>query len=162
MSRLRSALGILLHVEDSPHRIALAFGIGVWIALFPIWGIHTLMALGIAFALRLSRAAMVIGAYVNNPWTMAPCYLSGTILGCWILGVPVGGLAEIDFSFGEGNGAWREVLLTLRPYLWPFVVGNTVLGILAGLLAYVVLREILERRRRAAASASGGAAAPAH
>lgn len=161
MSRLRSALGILLHVEDSPHRIALAFGIGIWIALFPIWGIHTLMALGIAFALRLSRAAMVIGAYVNNPWTMAPCYLAGTILGCWMLGVPVSGLTAIDFSFGSGEG-WRQVLQTLRPYLWPFVVGNTVLGIVGGIVGYVVLREILERRRRSAAGTSGGAAAAAH
>jgi uncharacterized protein (DUF2062 family) len=145
MSWLKRALKVLLHVEDTPHRIALAFGIGVFIAFFPIWGVHTGMALGIAFALRLSRAAMVIGAYVNNPWTIVPCYLSGTVVGCWILGVPVEGLYALDWDFGRG--VKRLLLETLEPYLWPFVVGNTVLGLAAGGLGYALLRFALEKRR---------------
>ena len=39
------------------------------------------MALGIAFAFRLSRAAILLGAYVNNPWTLAPMYMAGTLAG---------------------------------------------------------------------------------
>jgi uncharacterized protein (DUF2062 family) len=147
--RLRRGLEILLHVEDTPHRIALAFGIGVWIAFFPIWGIHTVMALAIAFAFRLSRAAMVIGAYVNNPWTMGPMYLGGTLLGCALLGVSTEGLASLDWDSGK-NGFVKTMLQTLRPYLWPFVVGNTVAGIVAGAAGYGILRTALERRRRAA------------
>ena len=37
----------------------------------------------------------------------------------------------------------------LRPFVLPFVVGNLVLGVIGGLVAYVVLRFILERRRPA-------------
>ena len=143
MSRLANAAKLLLHVDDSPHRIALAFGIGVWIAFFPIWGIHTLMALGIAFLFRLSRAAMVIGAYVNNPWTVVPFYAGGTVLGCWLLGIPVEGSFQLEWN-------------ALRPYLWPFVIGNTVVGVVGGIAGYALLRFILERRRRA--QPSGGSA----
>src|SRR6185295_5462370 len=71
MMSLRRAVQAVLHVEDTPHRIALAFAVGVFIAFFPIWGIHTAMALGVAFLFRLSRAATMVGAWVNNPWTMA-------------------------------------------------------------------------------------------
>ena len=35
------------------------------------------MALAIAFAFRLSRAAVLVGIYLNNPWTMAPMYIAG-------------------------------------------------------------------------------------
>lgn len=146
MSRTKNALKLLLHVEDTPHRLALAFGIGVWIAFFPIWGIHTAMALVIAFALRLSRAAMVLGAYVNNPWTAPALYTAGTVLGCWLLGVPVEGFDDLDWSL-RGWAFFDSLLETLRPYLWPFVVGNTLVGVAGGALSYFVLRRVLERRR---------------
>lgn len=149
MGTLARALKLLLHVEDTPHRIALSFGIGVWIAFFPIWGIHTLMALGLAFALRLSRAAMLIGAYLNNPWTLVPFYTAGTLVGCWMLGVPAESFA-LDGSLGH-RALLESLILTLRPYLWPFVVGNTVLGVAGGVVSYLSLRFALERRRAAVA-----------
>jgi hypothetical protein len=147
VKRIANAVKLLLHVEDTPHRIALAFGIGIWIAFFPIWGIHTAMALLIAFAFRLSRAAMVLGAYVNNPWTVAPLYTAGTILGCWLLGVPVEGFEDLDWTL-KGWAFLEALLQTLRPYLWPFILGNTIVGVVGGLAAYFALRWVLERRRR--------------
>jgi uncharacterized protein len=149
VTALRRAIQALLHVEDTPHRIALSFAIGVWIAFFPIWGIHTAMALGVAFLFRLSRAAMLIGAYVNNPWTMAPLYTAGTVVGCLLLGVSTGGLTSLDWRLG-----WRAffatLLETLRPYLWPFVLGNLALGAVAASLSYLALKHALEARRRPA------------
>jgi uncharacterized protein (DUF2062 family) len=143
--RLRRSLQILFHLEDTPRRVALAFGVGVWIAFFPVLGVHTLMALGIAFAFRLSRAAILLGAYVNNPWTIAPLYLAGTLLGCALLGVSTEGLGHIRWDL-HGAEFYRELAVGLRPYVWPFVVGNTILGIVAGAVAYVIVRHVLERR----------------
>jgi len=155
VSRIASAVKLLLHVDDSPHRIALAFAIGIWIAFFPIWGIHTAMALAIAFLFRLSRAAMVLGAWVNNPWTVAPFYTAGTVLGCWLLRVPVEGSLDLDWTL-KGWAFLEALVRTLRPYLWPFLVGNTIVGVAAGVVAYFGLRWVLERRRRA--QPSGGSA----
>jgi hypothetical protein len=147
--RLKRTLQILLQLQDTPHRIALAFGIGVWIAFSPAFGLHTGLALAIAYRFRLSRAAMLIGAYVNNPWTIAPMYTAGTLLGSYLLGVAPEGLSHIDWSL-EGRAFYEALLLGLRPYLWPFVVGNTLLGIVGGAAAYFALRSALERRRQAA------------
>src|SRR5688572_19685112 len=96
--RLRRAFAVLFHVEDSPHRIALAFGLGVFIAFSPLLGLHTAMALGIALLFRLSKAAVIIGIYVNNPWTIAPMYMAGTLLGCGMLGVSTDDLSAIRFD----------------------------------------------------------------
>jgi uncharacterized protein len=144
-SRFRRALQVLLHVEDTPHRIALAFGIGVWIAFSPLLGVHTLLALGIAFAFRLSRVAILLGAYINNPWTLAPLYLAGTVVGCILMGVSTEGLAAVDWS-QQGAAFHEHLVASLRPYLWPFLLGNTVLGVTGGMLGYVLLRRVLERR----------------
>jgi uncharacterized protein (DUF2062 family) len=150
MSRIRQQLQVLLHVEDSPHRIALAFGIGVWIAFFPVLGIHTGMALAIAFAFRLSRVAILLGTWVNNPWTIAPMYTAGTLLGCLLLGVSPAGLQEIDWgglSGGSMRETFRRVTHALWPFLWPYCLGNTLLGLAGGAASYFALRGFLERRR---------------
>jgi uncharacterized protein (DUF2062 family) len=144
--RLGRALQILLHVEDTPHRIALSFAIGVWLAFNPLFGAHTAMALGIAFLFRLSRAAMLVGAYINNPWTLAPMYTAGTFLGSWLLGVSPHGIEEIDWDL-SGAAFYASLLEGLRPYLWPYVVGNLILGVVAALPAYILLRTFLERRK---------------
>jgi uncharacterized protein (DUF2062 family) len=149
MSRLRRALQVLLHVEDEPGRVALAFGIGVWIAFFPIIGIHTGLALAIAFVFRLSRVAILTGAWMNNPWTIAPIYMAGTVLGCFLLGVSTEGLEAIDWSL-HGAAFYEALLEGLRPYVLPFVVGNVVAGTVVGALAYLLLRSVLERRRQPA------------
>lgn len=148
-SRLQRTLDILLHVGDTPHRTAVAFGIGVYIAFFPILGIHTGLALAIAFLFRLNRVAILLGAYVNNPWTLVPMYMAGTLVGCFLMDVPTGGLTEIDTRH-HGMAFYRAMLETLRPYLWPFVLGNTVLGVAAAFVGYLALRSFLLRRRAAA------------
>lgn len=148
MSRLRQMGRVLLHVEDSPNRVALAFGIGLFIAFFPILGIHTGLALGIAFAFRLSRVAILTGTWTNNPWTIGPMYTGGTLLGCAMLGVSPEGLGAIDWTL-QGRAFYGALFEGLRPYLLPYVVGNLVAGAAAGLVGYVALRTLLERRRPA-------------
>jgi uncharacterized protein (DUF2062 family) len=146
MGRMKRIVEILLHLEDTPHRTALAFGIGVWLAFFPIYGIHTLMALAIAFLFRLNRAALIVGAWVNNPWTVAPLYTAGTLIGCALLGVSPEGFRNIDWEL-HGIAFIQALVQGLRPYLWPFVLGNMILGLLAGSAAYVVMKSVLDRRQ---------------
>jgi uncharacterized protein (DUF2062 family) len=144
--RLRRFVHILFFLDDSPHRIALSFAIGVWIAFCPLIGIHTALALAIAITFRLSRSAILLGAYVNNPWTLAPLYMSGTLLGCALLGVSPAELWQVKWTHGP---RLIETLAGLRPLLWPFVVGNVLLGSLSSVLAYGVTRRVLERRKAA-------------
>ena len=146
MSRLRQLGQVLFHVEDTPHRTALAFGVGVFIAFSPLLGIHWLLALGTAFALRLNRVAVLLGTYVNNPWTLAPLYLAGTALGCALLGVSPEGLSTIEWH-RHGWDFYAHLMEHLKPYVWPYVVGNTLLGGAAGGATYFVLRWAIERRR---------------
>jgi uncharacterized protein (DUF2062 family) len=146
MNWLRRTEQVLFHVDDSPSRVALAFALGVFIAFFPIFGIHTGMAIAIAIAFRLNKAALVVGTLVNNPWTVAPMYSAGTLLGCFVLGVSPASLGAVDW--GLSGGAFYASLVTgLRPLVLPFVVGNLALGVLAAAVVFVLLRPLLARRR---------------
>jgi uncharacterized protein (DUF2062 family) len=151
---MRRAFQVLLHVQDTPHRIALAFALGVLIAFSPLLGIHTGLALGLAFLFRLSRVAILAGAWTNNPWTLAPMYAAGTALGCELLGVSAESLELVDWSL-HGRAFYAALWEGLRPLVLPFVIGNTVLGVVAAFLAYLLLRSLLERRQAVAEAPRG-------
>jgi uncharacterized protein (DUF2062 family) len=150
MGKLGQRLQILLGIEDTPHRVALSFAIGVCLAWFPIYGSHTVLALLFAHLCRVSRAPALLGIWVNNPWTIVPMYMAGTLLGCAMMGISPEDLWAIDWHVAVHS--FHGMFDALRPYLWPFLVGNTVLGVLAGVVSYFGLRAFLERRRRTAAA----------
>lgn len=156
MGRLRRLAAVLLRLQDTPHRVALAFAIGLFIAFSPFLGFHTVIALAVGFSTRLSRAALLIGAYFTNPWTLAPFYGAGLVLGCWLLGIPVQGATASWTAFV--HGARDELWRALGVYLWPFLLGNLLLGSGSALVGYALLRSALERRRIPEAQPSGGLA----
>jgi uncharacterized protein (DUF2062 family) len=149
LNRLRQAFRLLLHVDDTPHRVALAFAIGVFIAFFPIIGIHTAMALAIAFLFRLNRVAILAGSLVNNPWTLAPLFMAGTVVGCVLLGVSSSALGSVEWG-RHGWASYETLAATLRPLLLPYLIGNLALGVAGGVVSYFLLRLILEKRRQPA------------
>lgn len=144
---MNNVLKRLLHLQDPPHRTALAFGTGVFIAFSPLLGLHTVMAIVIAFAFGLNRVAVLAGAWINF-WALAPCYAFGTLIGALMLGVDTGDLSAIDWS--QGIGALTSTLGTL---FWPIMLGNTVLGAVAAVPAYTLSRKFLEARDQRKAEA---------
>ena len=56
-----------------------------------------------------------------------------------------GSPVAIDWHL-KGRAFDRALVATLRPLVWPFVVGNLVLGVVAGLVAFLLLRTLLARR----------------
>lgn len=147
MKHLRRLAQLVLQVRGTPTQVARAFGIGVFLAFFPIFGIHTLLALGLAFAFRLNRVAILAGTFMNNPWTIAPMYTAGTLLGAALLGVPPTAVSAIDWSL-TGQAFHESLAAGVQTLLWPFVTGNLLLGVVAGAVAFLIVRGILESRRR--------------
>jgi uncharacterized protein (DUF2062 family) len=157
MRWMRRTGQVLLHVEDSPSRVAAAFALGVFIAFFPIVGIHTGLAILLALPLRLNKVAVLAGAWTNNPWTLAPMFTAGTLVGCFLLRRSPASLGAIDWSL-HGRSFYESLAAGLRPLLLPFFVGNLALGATAAALSFVVLRALLARqgaRARAGLDAPG-------
>jgi uncharacterized protein len=143
----RRFLRQLLHLGDSPERTALAFSVGVFLGFSPFIGLHTVLALAIAFLFRLNRLAVLIGAYVNMPWTYAPVASFGTALGFYALGTE-SRLPTIDWGSTSNESFWRQMFSDVHHLLLPFVVGNLIIATLAGLVSYLIVRRILVRHHR--------------
>lgn len=138
---LRKWVELLLHTHDTPQRTAAAFALGVFLGFSPLFGLHTVLGVVLAFALRLNRLAAIAGVYVNLPWFVAPYYTVTTMAAARLLGMPLperfaGRLAELfDLSMFAG-AFWTGLAELLRPLLVPFVVGSTAAATALGVAAY--------------------------
>ncbi len=151
----------LCHLDDPPWKIALGLAVGVFISCTPFYGLHTLMSIGAAFALRVNKASTITGAWLNLPWFAPFVYGLSLKVGEFILsgGEGLRGLREKSFldlssaispylsvwKAGEGFLASSKLLFAVSK---PLFVGTTVVGAVAGAVTYVVALAVITRTRR--------------
>jgi uncharacterized protein (DUF2062 family) len=131
LSHLRSQLRQVLHLNESPHRTALAFAVGAFIAFSPTYGFHTLSVFFVAWAARLNVAAVLAGSLINNPWTVVPILGATLWTGFLCLGAPQ--VPAFTWNDLSAMAIYRQII----PYAVPFFIGGLVLSILAAALGYV-------------------------
>ena len=130
LTSIRTKLTKVLTIQESPHRTALAFAIGIFIAFSPTYGLHTLSAVFLAWAFRLNYAAILLGNFINNPWTTVPILGATMWTGFFILGIPD------TPTFSWDNLSTTAIMKVAIPYILPFALGACTLGLLCSLLAY--------------------------
>ncbi len=141
-SQIRAHLVRLLHLKESPHRTALAFAIGVFIAFSPTYGLHTLSALFCAWAFRLNVVALMAGALVTNPWTIVPV-LGATL---WT-GVQLTGLPDVPAANWSDLG-FMAFYEQIKPYAGPFFLGGIALSTIGAAVGYPVAYLVISTHRR--------------
>jgi uncharacterized protein len=149
----RKWLSVLFHTHDTPRRTAASFALGVLIGFSPFFGLHTVMAIVLAFVLRLNRVSAIFGAYVNLPWIAAPYYTIAAVVGAWLLGVPLppqfGTQLGALFDMGVFSQAfWTGMGTLMRPLLWPFFVGSMIGALALGAVSYALAVPAIVAGRR--------------
>ena len=139
---LRQYLAQVLHLKETPHRTALAFALGVFIAFAPHYLFHTASVVFVAWAFRLNYLAVFLGSVINNPWTLIPILAASLYTGLLL----TGSSPEVLIDWEQLST--RNVYDVLSPYVLPFVVGATFLALVGGLLAYPIMRWIIIRYRK--------------
>ncbi len=150
---LRRCLDALLRIDDTPERTAAAFSIGIFFGFSPFIGLHTILALSVAFIFRLNRVAMLLGVYSNLPWIIVPYYTFATILGAAMTRqrLPPGfrrRLADLfDLSFHDWS-FWRQVGALLEPLVWPYTIGSFIGALALAAVSYPIAKALIRSRRR--------------
>jgi len=150
MESLRQRLTEVLHLQETPHRTALAFATGVFIAFAPHYLFHTASAAFCGWLFRLNYVAIFLGSFINNPWTLIPILAASLYTGIFVMG---------DSS--QPTIAWHELTMDnlfdmLSPYIIPFFVGACTLAVIGSLIAYPLMRWMITRYRRMTHHPSSG------
>lgn len=154
----------VLHVDDTPHRIALGVAIGIFVTWTPTIGFQMVLTFALSWLLGANKLVGVPFVWISNPVTLVPIYLPNYYLGRWILGSKV---SPPDFAkLARFGGGWIEQMSSWWSATWhafyPLWVGSLLVAASLGVLAYIatyyavifyrrekqLIREMLERKHR--------------
>jgi len=135
----------LLAVEDPPERIAIAFAVGVFFSFSPLFGLHTFLGLTVAFIFGLNRVALLLGLFVNNPWTLVPIYAAAIYVGGLFLGFPhMASVPEFAWKEVFQGRFWVQLARHWR-LLLPLLLGSTILSFGFAAISYPVALYLMRR-----------------
>jgi len=134
---------------------------GIFISCTPFLGFHFILACILAWSLRGSMIAAILGTFFGNPLTFPFIWISTFKLGNWILGKS-SEIGQIDLAerlsdlrvyfFIDVSFAFEMLFYTLWPVIRPMILGAIPIGLVISTVAYFIIRKLVEayqiRRRR--------------
>jgi uncharacterized protein (DUF2062 family) len=150
----------ILRVRATPHEVALGCAAGVFAACTPFLGFQMALAGALAFLLRVSIPAALIGTFVGNPLSWPAIWSASYIAGVWVLGHDSAYAAEHFAQSANALGASLmartpeaidAAVVNLSPMVEPMVVGGLLVGLIAAAFSYYPTRRavrVFQKRRR--------------
>ncbi len=140
----------LFRINDTPEKIALGFGLGVFAGIMP--GTGPIASLFLAFIFRANRASALIGSLITNTWLSFVTFMLAVKTGSWLLQINWHNV-KTGWDILIKNFSWQalfklSVLKTILPVMLGYIVVASCLGIIAYLAALIVLR-ITRRKKNA-------------
>lgn len=160
----------LRRLPDPPHRIGRGVAAGVFVSFTPLFGIHFLGAIALAWVMGGNIFAALLATFVGNPLTTPFIAVLSVSLGRWLLGVegdigPQEIVAEIAAATGEvGHNVltaftreaadWTHLEAFFADIFLPYLVGGIIPGLIAATLGHYltlpVVRAYQKRREEKA------------
>lgn len=130
--------------------IAAGFASGAAISFTPFYGMHFVLSVLLALAVRGSLIGSALGTLVGNPWTIPPIAAWNFWLGHQLLGggIWIGLPEHISFQYIMGN-LWTILSDHFWEIFWPMIVGSVPTAILAWFAFYFPLRSVIASYQRA-------------
>ena len=119
--RLRRLYITLRTEHTTPMKVALAVGLGVFVGVSPLWGLHFALCVLLATAFRLNRVLVYAAANLGNPLTAAPILF-----------------AELQIGHRLLHRSWLPIALDdiqaagLQGLVTSLVVGSVAVGLVLG------------------------------
>jgi hypothetical protein len=121
----------LLKLNPTPPEIALGVAIGVFIAIMPVYGIHTILVIIAAILIkRANKIAMLLGTCISTTLTFPFITWGGYNIGRMILGntyPPLQWQIFKDFS-----------IKTILRFYYPLFIGSLILGLFLAVIFYFI------------------------
>jgi len=126
---LKERIKRLLKLHSSPYEIALGVAIGVFIAILPLYGFHTIMVIIAAFLIRpANKIAILLGTNVSTVLTFPFITWGGYNIGRLVLGDHYPALQWQTFKIFSYK--------TLLHFYYPLFIGSVILGVLLAVVFY--------------------------
>jgi uncharacterized protein (DUF2062 family) len=156
MAYFRDKFKSILKVKDSPHRIALAFAMGVFMGISPFLGLHYIGAFFLAWLFRLNKLVALVGVSVNNPWTIVPISSFCVWIGAKLIGIKKV-LPEVDWGNVSLVNIMKKltdlenflyIVKQLMPLIKAFFVGSFIICSVSAVVSYFIIHTLATRYKK--------------
>ena len=150
----------ILRVRATPHEVALGCAAGVFAACTPFLGFQMALAIALAYLLRVSVPAALLGTFVGNPLSWPAIWTASYVAGVWVLGNDPAYATEHLTAGANALGATllaptsdviNLAVVNLSPIMAPMAIGGLVVGLIAATFSYYPTRRavrVFQKRRR--------------
>jgi len=128
-----------IHAHQSDQVKAFSIAFGVFMGIVPIWGFQLIVAIFLAFILRLNKTLVIIAANISIP-PMIPLIIYGS----YKMGAYWMGSEKLDITFSN-NISLESVRHNFEQYLYGSITLAITVGVFFGLMTFLLLK-IFKRR----------------
>ncbi len=155
----------LRRLPDPAYKISRGIAAGVFVSFTPLFGLHFLVAAGLAWLMGGNMLAALLATFVGNPLTFPIIAGLSVELGSRMLGMrhplPLNETFDAFSRVSVELGANLTALATGRPVEWqdfdlfatqvflPYLIGGLIPGAIAGVTAYAVSRPVISAYQKA-------------
>jgi len=124
----------LTGIKAEPHKVAMGYALGVFLATTPFVGLKVFIAIALTFLFKWSKGAAIFGVLHVNFVTGPIFYGFSYLVGRFVLGAEV----STDVSFSVSIGALIEILTTNSIVFLSLLAGGVILGLPLAVAAYFI------------------------
>lgn len=126
----------LFRINDTPQKIALGFGLGVFLGILP--GTGPIAALCCAFIFRLNRAAAFLGSLLTNTWLSIVTFALSVKIGAFVMNLEWQKVYQ-DWGVFLKDFHWANLFkLGVLEIALPVLAGYLIISLCAGILGYII------------------------
>jgi hypothetical protein len=131
----------LLKGRGSSRQIALGFAIGVFIGVFPTFGLGLILYSGLAIFIKFNLQAAILGGVLStNPLTTPICIAASYRIGQLITG------SRIKFKIVDNEFIYN--LKNFRNFGFNYLTGNFILSLGLAIISYFVVKTMVDEYRK--------------
>ena len=128
----------LIRQHNSPYEIALGAGIGAFISVLPVYGLHTVLVILAAIIVRpANKIAIFLGTNLSLPPTIPFITWAGYEIGRFIL---KGNLPPLSWGFFK-----HLTFQKIASLYWPLFLGSLILGVICAIVVYGLTFFVVKR-----------------
>ena len=136
--KFKKILVQLIRQHNSPHEVALGAGIGAFISVLPVYGLHTVLVILAAIIVRpANKIAILLGTNLSLPWTLPFITWVAYELGRWTL---KSNLPSLSWDFFK-----QLTFQKIADYYWPLFLGSVILGLICAIVVYGLTYFVVKR-----------------
>lgn len=136
----------IFRINDTPQRVALGLGLGVFTGVLP--GAGPFAALALALLFKANRASALLGSILTNTWLSIPVFLLSLRTGAFLTGLNYQSLNK-DWSLLIKDFHWITLLdMGVYKILMPILAGYALIALMIGMITYALTLIVVVYGRR--------------